>query len=100
MRGRRGSAPPRRYDGQIAVVTGASAGLGRRFAVDLAHRGATVIGLARRAELLDATVHEMRTVASASSAVVCDVGDAVGYQAALAEIEAEHDRVDILINNA
>jgi NADP-dependent 3-hydroxy acid dehydrogenase YdfG len=38
----------KRYDGAVAVVTGASAGIGRRVAGDLAARGATVVGLARR----------------------------------------------------
>ena len=74
------SAPPRRFDGQIAVVTGASSGLGRRFALDLAGRGATVIGVARRADRLDALRKEMQTTSDASTTVVCDVGDLTAYQ--------------------
>ena len=43
---------PKRYDGKVAVVTGASSGIGHRLALDLAARGATVVGLARRQDLL------------------------------------------------
>src|SRR4051794_26150577 len=94
------STAPRRFDGQIAVVTGASAGLGRRFAIDLAERGATVIGIARRADQLAATEGEMQQHSPASTTVVCDVGDLAAYQSALGRIEAEHERIDILVNNA
>jgi NADP-dependent 3-hydroxy acid dehydrogenase YdfG len=46
------------FPGSIAVVTGASSGLGRRIAVDLAARGATVVGIARREELLQEVAAE------------------------------------------
>src|ERR1700690_3400419 len=42
----RGKAGPPRYDGRIAVLTGASSGIGRRLALDLAQRGGVVVGLA------------------------------------------------------
>jgi short-subunit dehydrogenase len=81
-------------------VTGASSGLGRRFAIDLAERGATVIGLARRSGALAHTEREMQRSSPASSTLVCDVGDLTTYRSVLAQLEAEHTRIDILVNNA
>ncbi|MBV8950983.1 MAG: SDR family oxidoreductase [Actinobacteria bacterium] len=90
----------KRYDGQVAVVTGASSGLGRRFALDLAARGAVVVGLARRHGLLEELEHELRRTSPESGAAVCDVADTDAYVAELASIEREHGRLDVLINNA
>ena len=87
------------YRGKLAVVTGASSGLGRQLAVDLARAGATVVGIARREPELQELTEEMRRWSPASSSVVCDV--AAGTLAtALARIQAEHGPIDILINNA
>jgi short-subunit dehydrogenase len=86
--------------GEVAVVTGASSGLGRRFALDLAAAGAVVTGLARREELLAAVAEEMRRASPRSATVVCDVSDTDRYAAVLAGIEREHGRIDVLINNA
>src|SRR5262249_16706562 len=74
--------------GRVAVVTGASSGLGRRFALDLTAAGARVVALARRADLL-AQLNVERTE-------VCDVRDTEVLRALLAQI----GDVDILINNA
>lgn len=90
----------KRYDGAIAVVTGASSGIGRRLALDLAQRGATVVGLARRAELLAELEEKLKGVTSASSTQVCDVGDADAYRGTLGDIEREHGRIDVLVNDA
>lgn len=86
----------RRYDGKVAVVTGASSGIGRRLALDLAGRGATVVALARRAELLDT----LRAEAPAIDTHVCDVAADGAIVERLADVEACHGRIDILINNA
>ena len=59
----------------IAVVTGASSGLGRRMALDIATRGATVIGIARREEVLQQVAAEMRRSSPTSGYVACDVSD-------------------------
>jgi short-subunit dehydrogenase len=87
-------------NGSVAVVTGASSGLGRRFALDLAGRGATVVGLARRAPLLATLADELQASSPMSAIQVCDVSDTRAFADVLAAIEAEHGRVDVLINNA
>lgn len=79
------------YRGRVAVVTGASSGLGRRIALDLAGAGATVVGLARREDRLKETGLGYR---------VCDVSNVSSYVAVLHDIEGEHGRIDILLNVA
>ena len=85
---------------QLAVVTGASSGLGRRFALDLAAAGATVVGVARRRELLHELERELRTRSPASTTSVCDVSDTDAFTALLRELEEERGRVDVLVNDA
>src|SRR5262249_8787434 len=98
-RDRRGGVM-KRYDGAVAVVTGASAGIGRRVASDLAARGATVIGLARRADLLADLEQRMKAVSPESTTQTCDVSDADGYRDVLRRIWDERGRIDVLVNNA
>ncbi|MBO0730229.1 MAG: SDR family oxidoreductase, partial [Acidimicrobiaceae bacterium] len=86
--------------GAVAVVSGASSGLGRRFAVDLAAAGAVVTGLARRESLLASLREELQRHSPHSATLVCDVSDTTHYASALADIEGEHGRIDVLINNA
>ena len=88
------------YRGKVAVVTGASAGLGRRLALDLASAGAVVIGVARREERLLALVEEMRTHSPESSYRICDLSDASSFVRLLEQVEQELDRIDILANIA
>lgn len=90
----------RGYDDKVAVVTGASSGIGRRLAVDLARRGAVVVGLARRADLLAELQPDLRTIRAESETRVCDVADAAGFRATLEDVEKGHGRIDVLINNA
>jgi short-subunit dehydrogenase len=86
--------------GAVAVVTGASSGLGRRFALDMAGRGATVVGIARRQDLLAALSDEMRRLSPSSSTVTCDVSDTDRFVAVLRDIAGEQGRIDVLVNNA
>lgn len=86
--------------GQVAVVTGASAGLGRQLALDLARAGAVVTGMARRADRLAAVEKEMCRDSPGCSCRAIDVSDVESYLAALGEIEAAAGRIDILLNVA
>ena len=81
-------------------MTGASAGLGRRLALDLASAGAVVVGVARREEELQALVDEMRRHSPESSYRVCDLSDAASFIGLLEQVEEEHSRIDILANIA
>jgi len=84
----------------VAVVTGASSGLGRRFALDMTAGGATVVGVARRQDLLASLAEEMRRLSPGSTTVTCDVSDTDRFTSVLARIENEQGRVDVLVNNA
>jgi len=86
--------------GSIAVVTGASSGLGRRMAIDLAARGAIVTAVARREALLEQVAVDMRRSSPDSGHVVCDVSDIGRFTTALSDIESKHGRIDVLINDA
>src|SRR6516164_4621360 len=88
-----------RFDGRIAAVTGASSGIGRAIALVLSQRGATVIGLARRKDLLDELGAEL-TGAGGGATRVCDVADADALRACLHQIESDYGRLDLLVNNA
>jgi short-subunit dehydrogenase len=84
----------------VAVITGASSGIGRAIALTLAGRGATVVGLARRKDLLDELEAELARRTPGSTTEVCDVADAPQYRHSLARIESDHGHLDILVNNA
>ena len=88
------------YRGSVAVVTGASSGIGAAIARDLASRGATVVAAARRAELLEAVVTDCRRTAPSSEAVVCDVGERDQAEGLVTGVLERHGRVDVLVNNA
>ena len=90
----------RDYWGKIAIVTGASAGLGRRLALDLASAGAVVVGVARREDRLQALVDEMRKHSPESYYRVCDLSDPASFVGLLEQVEDEHRRIDILANIA
>jgi short-subunit dehydrogenase len=85
---------------QVAVVSGASAGIGRRLALDLARDGAVVVGVARRQELLAELAVEMQAFSPRSEVAVCDVSDVDAWCGVLSDVQERHGRVDILVNDA
>ncbi len=85
-----------RLDGQVALVTGASSGLGARFARVLHAVGATVVVSARRAERLDALVAEL----PGAIAIAADVGVPDDRVRLVEETIQRAGRLDVLVNNA
>lgn len=81
---------------KIAVITGASSGIGRAAAVELARRGANVVLAARREELLESVAAECRKFGVSAQVVVTDVRD----RDACRNLIAAAGDVDILVNNA
>ena len=86
--------------GRVALVTGASRGLGRDFAVTLAEAGATVVCAARTAPDLEATVASITGNGGKAEALALDVADEAAVVRAVAEIVTRHGRIDVLVNNA
>ena len=86
--------------GQVALVTGASSGLGYRFAKVLASQGAKVAIAARRMDKLEALAAEIKAAGGAALPIEMDATDADQLIAAVAKAEAELGTVTILVNNA
>ena len=86
--------------GRVAVVTGASGGLGRQFALALARQGADLALLARRLGKLEEVAGEIRSLGVRCLPVVCDVTRSDEVERAAASVLDEYGRVDILVNNA
>ena len=91
-----------RLDEKVVLITGASSGLGARFARVAAAAGATVIGAARRADRLAALVTEIEAAhgSGRAHAVEVDLTAPGGPEACVADALAATGRVDVLINNA
>ncbi len=88
-------------NGQVAVVTGCSTGLGVQMAKALANQGAKIVAVARRKELIDQVAKEIAdTYKVETLAIQCDITDTARVNAAVDEIMAKFGRIDILINNA
>lgn len=86
--------------GQIALVTGASQGLGHAVAVRLGANGAKVLCVARNAEKLAETVSQIQALGGEAVAMACDVTNRESVEKLFEQVESEYKRLDILVNNA
>ncbi len=86
--------------GRVALVTGASSGLGTRFARMLADNGAHVVLAARRLERLQALRDEITAAGGHATAVALDVTDIGSIRGGVAQAEDQAGPIDILVNNS
>ena len=91
---------PYRLDGKTALVTGASRGLGRRFALTLARAGAKVALAARNTAELESVAKEIEAFDGCAMPFALDVTDAAGVTAVFDAAETELGPISILVNNA
>ncbi len=85
---------------RVAIVTGASRGIGQAIAQALGGQGRHVVCVARNAEKLDAVAKSIQDAGGLASVKTCDMSDAAAITELIESVASEHGRLDILINNA
>jgi 3-oxoacyl-[acyl-carrier protein] reductase len=85
---------------RVALVTGASQGIGRAIALEMARVGAHVVAVSRRRAIVEDVAAAVRGEGRRALAVACDVGDGEQVEAAVARTLEEFGRIDVLVNNA
>jgi NAD(P)-dependent dehydrogenase (short-subunit alcohol dehydrogenase family) len=87
-------------DGDVAIVTGGSRGIGEEIAVAMAEAGADVAPVARSEDALEATAERIEATGQTATPYSLDVTDLTAVEAMLEDIEASLGEIDILVNNA
>jgi 3-oxoacyl-[acyl-carrier protein] reductase len=89
-----------RFEGRVAIVTGASQGIGEVIARDLAAEGAAVVLTDVQGDKLEAVARSIVEAGGRAEAHVVDVGDGAAVERTVAAVAAAHGRIDHLVNNA
>jgi NAD(P)-dependent dehydrogenase (short-subunit alcohol dehydrogenase family) len=92
--------PSFRLDDRVAVVTGASRGIGHDLALALADAGATVVATARDEAALDEVVSHIRQEGGTAQGLAADIADPTASAALMDRVVDEYGRIDVLVNNA
>lgn len=90
----------KRLEGKISIVTGSSGGIGKAIALKFAAEGSTVIVAARRSDLCDRVVAQIRESGSEAAAIPTDVSDESQVERLISETTQRFRKLDILVNNA
>ena len=86
--------------GKVALVTGASRGIGEAIAKAYAERGADVIVSSRKQPACEEVAEAIRTAGGKARAIACHIGDMEALNALFAEVQSRYGRLDVLVNNA
>ncbi len=97
---RRSRAASLAGSGQVAVITGASSGIGAATALNLARQGMKVILVARRAERLEALAEHIREAGGTAAVIVADLSEESECQRVFEQVRQEHGAADVVVNNA
>ena len=88
------------FKDRVAIVTGASRGIGKGVAQSLAERGAAIVAVSRKAEDTAAMVEQINASGGRAISVAADVSDPADVEAMVAAATETFARIDILVNNA
>jgi NAD(P)-dependent dehydrogenase (short-subunit alcohol dehydrogenase family) len=86
--------------GRVALVSGASRGIGEAIAMALAQYGAEVVVSSRKLEGCEAVAEQIRAAGGKARAIACHIGDMAALESVFAQIRSEYGRLDVLVNNA
>ena len=89
-----------RLKGKVAIVTGSSSGIGKAIALRFGQEGAKVVVAARRLQLCEQTVSQIREQSGEALAIQTDIADERQVERLMADTVERYGRIDILINNA
>ena len=95
--------PEKTFEGRVGIITGGATGIGFAMARELVRLGATVVLCSRKEENLGKAVEQLRSESGRAESAqyhVLDVRDHEAVEAMAAAIDAQHDRIDFLVNNA
>jgi 3-oxoacyl-[acyl-carrier protein] reductase len=95
-----GKAMANSLEGRVALITGSGGGMGRSHAVLMAERGADIIVHDIKEDGANETAEMVRSFGRTASELIADSRDIPTFTAKIAEAEAAHGKIDILINNA
>ena len=88
------------FDGKVALITGGGSGIGRGVADLLASLGAHVVLASRKLERVEAAADEIRATGAKASGVAIDVREPERVHDVVSQVQKEHGRIDLLVNNA
>jgi NAD(P)-dependent dehydrogenase (short-subunit alcohol dehydrogenase family) len=95
--------PEKSFENRVGIITGGATGIGNAIAREVARLGGRVVLASRKEEKLGKAVEEIRSATGRADAAhyhVLDVRDAEAVEAMAAKVEADHGRIDFLVNNA